>query len=133
MTIRYKCDTANGRCYVAQHMPDWAILNGCFDCKSPKIRVTDIDGAVEINGHVLFLEWKGRDSELSGGQAIAFRKMTASAPTTRVLVLYGDKGEPSRATVFVNGRQENYPEANLERVRDFCRRWAQWATGPQGI
>jgi hypothetical protein len=45
-------------------------MRGCF----PRgIMPTDLDGVVEINGHVLFIEQKGRGGSIHGGQARLLR------------------------------------------------------------
>jgi len=126
MTIRYQCDTRCGRCYAQDHMPDWSILDGCFPSR---IRPSDIDGAVEINGRVLFLEWKGRDAPLTRGQERMFLTMTRDAPTQQVLVVFGEKGRPERAILFYRGTRAYRPRATLDWLRWYCSEWARRAQG----
>jgi len=55
MSIRHNCEIDG--CYLKNQTPDWGFLDNSF---SGKIRVSDIDGIVEVNGHLLILEWKGK-------------------------------------------------------------------------
>lgn len=105
-------------------MQDWAILDGCFPAR---IKPTDIDGAVEINGHVLFLEWKGADADLTRGQTIMFETMTRDAPKQRVVVVFGRPGTPERAALFYQGHRTNRDQYTLETLRQYCKQWAAWA------
>lgn len=126
MTIQYKCDTAQGKCYVKKHMPDWDILRGCFP---RNIRPTDIDGAVEINGHILFLEWKGKGASLTHGQQIMFCMMTKHAPKQQVLIIYGEPGHPEEFQVIQSGKSRFREKCTLEVLRWHCEMWGQWADG----
>lgn len=126
MTIHYQCDRPpGGRCYVNEHMPDWSLLQGCFP---PGVRPTDVDGAVELRGHVLFLEWKGANAPLTRGQEIMFETMTRDAPKQRVLVLFGEKGSPKRASLFYRGKRRTR-ECDISWLRSYCKGWAAMATG----
>lgn len=125
MTIRYQCDSSRGKCYVKEHMPDWSVLNGCFP---PDVRPTDVDGAVELRGHVLFIEWKGIDAPLKRGQQRMFENMTRDAPKQRVLVLFGERNQPKRAVLFIGGKRRNR-QCDIAWVKRYCAHWTEMATG----
>jgi hypothetical protein len=76
--FRYDCST--GGCYVA-NLPSWDDMLACF----PRgIRPTDVDGMVEINGHVLILEEKQAGVALQHGQGQAFRTLARMGATVMV-------------------------------------------------
>jgi hypothetical protein len=70
-------------------LPDWAFFDGCFG--TTRIRPTDIDGCVERNGKILFLEHKGPGAKLSEGQRRLFRAMQKCGHTT--IVFWGALGD----------------------------------------
>lgn len=120
MSINYECDCpSGGRCYVKEHMPDWEILDGCFP---PRVRPTDVDGAVELNGHVLFFEWKGLEARFPDGQRYMYLAMTRDAPKQRVLVIFGNKGDPKRVVIFSGGKSE-LQQCDINWLRDYCKSW----------
>jgi hypothetical protein len=103
---------------------DWSFLNGCFG--NDAIRVADVDGAVEINGHTLFFEWKTLRGYVSGGVGRMFD--TWSARGDYVLVLWGPKGDPQFWQVWRRKRKESDKKpCTIHEVQDFVRRWARWA------
>lgn len=65
---------------------DWEFLNDCFP---RNIRVTDIDGFVEINGNGLILECKKRDEIIPKGQNEAYKNMCLSSKIT-IIIFWAD-------------------------------------------
>lgn len=65
---------------------NWDFLARCFG--PTRIRVSDVDGFVERNWHVLFLEAKGMGVPVPRGQALAFNTLSRM-PKVTVLVLWG--------------------------------------------
>lgn len=121
MTIQHNCKTRG--CYVVKHMPDWAIFNECF----PRgIRIGDVDGMIEINGFVIWFEWKGRTSELSNAQRMAFTHASKFAPRQVWIVIWGDKGTPERILFIKDGWAKRF-KADLGSLRNLIQRWAHYA------
>ena len=111
---------------------DWSCLDGCF---GGRIRPTDIDGAVERRGHLLFLEAKSEDGLIPTGQEILFKSLSRK-PFVDVVVFFG-KREPelvvNRIEVFRAGKRHVVPSASLDRLRKMVSAWFQHAdTGAQG-
>ncbi|GAB6184535.1 hypothetical protein [Thermopirellula anaerolimosa] len=122
------------------HVMHWDCRkHGCFnqkkrlkfrflsDCLPDRIAFTDIDAITEINGNLLVLEWKAHTG-LTRGQRILFERLTLTCPAT-VLVVEGDAEQMSVISVrMVWCGKIGPPEpADLERLRQEIRAWAQWA------
>lgn len=121
MTLRHQC-SLNG-CYK-ERLPDWGILDGCF----PRgIRPSDVDGIVELNEHVLMLEWKPRFGSLTRGQLFMFQNMTRGSPKVQVLVIYGDKDTPAEIELYQNGTSRFRQACDVEFLRWFCQQWGLFA------
>jgi len=123
MTIRHNCKQRG--CYVDVHSPDWGFLDQSF---SGKIKVTDIDGAVEANGHLLIIEWKGIGVPIPIGQKIMFEKITARSDIT-VYVVNGDpaKNEPITVQIFFDGSGGKVQQCNQAKLQNLCTRWETYA------
>ena len=100
---------------------DWTFLNDCFG--DTKIRVTDIDGAVERKGYTLIFETKLPDQEVPQGQAILFDNWVNQGIT--VLVIWGERNQPIAAQQW---GQVRVP-ADREWLRQYVRNWFAWADG----
>ncbi len=119
MTMRHDC--VHKGCYLHKHVWDWAILDGCF---TGRIEPTDVDGLVERHGQYLLLECKGRNVvALERGQQIVFRDLARRHGFT-VMVLFGDRNKPMRATIFhPGGRVEAGIPVDLDGVRERVAGW----------
>lgn len=99
---------------------DWTPFNECF---SPaRLKIGDIDGIVERNGHFLIIETKRPNAQLSTGQDIMFSKLV-KLPEFNVLIIYGEANMPVRYQWY------GYPvkPANLDTIRRLIRRWFLYA------
>ena len=56
-----------------ENLWDWGFLDECFP--GTRIRVTDIDGLVERNGHFLLIEAKSPGKDIPTGQRILFDRL----------------------------------------------------------
>ena len=115
---------------------------GCFNKKRrPKIEqfadlwpgrisMGDVDGIVEINGHVLMLEWKTNRKDLPLGQSIMYERLSM-APDCLVCVFCVDGDAEhmivSRVKVFFNRQEQEWQSATMETLRSRMRGWALWA------
>lgn len=75
---------------------DWAFLEPCFT--GTKIRPSDIDGAVEHNGHTLFIETKHPGVSIPTGQDIMFKSWQRDRNT--VFVVWGETNRAERVRVY---------------------------------
>lgn len=123
MTIRHDCETQG--CYVKEQTPDWGFLDSSF---SGKIRVTDIDGAVEANGCLLILEWKRTGAILTTGQKIMFQMLTQKNHVT-VFVIHGDPVETTtnHLQVWRNGQVTLDCDADNNLIKNLCESWEKKA------
>lgn len=97
--FRHSCPDSG--CYY-EALPNWDDLIAAFP---RKIRPTDIDGMVEMNGHFLFLEEKRLGCGPDAGQLRAFKALAQQPRTTVAFfrpaiwggleVLTWEDGEPS--------------------------------------
>jgi len=125
MTIRHNCDHSG--CYIKKQTPDWGFLDSSF---SGKIRVTDIDGAVEANGHLLIIEWKGVGAPVLAGQKIMFEKIT-KASRIMVFVVFGDAEEtvPEHINIYSDGVIIHDGACDKEMLMKYCKAWEEKARG----
>lgn len=127
MTIRHDCKSRG--CYKDACLPDWGIFDGCFDAKSPKISIGDLDGVVEVNGKILFLEWKRKECELSYGQMALFKTLTRNSEKQSVLVIYGSvdgNGDLKYQTIH-KGNVSEMQDCDAEFIRKMLKRWTYYA------
>ena len=106
--------------YVA-NLWDWGFLDGCFG--NTKIRVTDLDGLVERNGHFLFIEAKSSGVGVPRGQQILFDRLIESGRNT-VLVVWGEPNRPEMARLW-GGTEFGTDEAGVQAI---VRDWFQYAS-----
>ena len=98
---------------------DWSVLDGCFG--SPEMRVTDIDGIIEVGGNYLMIETKFPGKEIPKGQRIMFDKLMENTENNHftVLLAWGRPGLPVKLQLWPD---EPY-DANLEEMRRVVRNW----------
>lgn len=121
----FRHDCVRRGCYITQ-LPAWDDLISCFP---RRIRPTDVDGFVEINGHFLFLEEKREGVALSDeGQRRALSKL---AKHDRVTVLFfRPKGERVEVLVLGQGPAKGWQEVSREQLKNWLRWWAATADDP---
>ena len=121
MSIRHNCKTHG--CYIKTQTPDWGFLDNSF---SGKIKVSDIDGVVEVKGHLVFLEWKGIGVPTPEGQDIFFMNATRINNIT-VFLIEGDAQESivKSIKVYKNGEIVKEVEADNATLKRFCTFWEQ--------
>lgn len=117
MTVRSAHDFLDG-------VWDWAILDGCFG--NTKISPTDIDGMVERNGQVLFLETKKPGVEIPTGQLIAFKTL-AKRRRCAVLIIWGEKQNPVKMRYITSAIDKTYDPADVKDLRLLVSYWFWWA------
>ncbi len=76
---------------------DWSFLNDCFGYTN--IRITDGDGMVERNSHLLILETKRPNTVIPGGQYRMFCNLRATGLVTTI-VIWGNTNAPTHLQCF---------------------------------
>lgn len=121
--FRHKCDVRG--CYIEQ-LPDWTDL--IAECFPRRIRPTDIDGMVEINGHFLFLEEKGCGVGPDNGQRIALRRLSQRNGITVALFRPAPIGG-LEVLVFGQGEPQGWQHRTRDQFKDWLRDWCTAAAG----
>jgi hypothetical protein len=120
MTIR----TSHPNCEYCKKLWDWGFLDDCF---SHHIRVTDLDGFVERNGHLLVLETKSPGASIPIGQQRMIAAMHASGSIT-IFIIWGQPQRPEQIEVYhpVKGRKVVDP-ATIDDLKSLVRGWYRYA------
>jgi len=101
-------------------MWDFGWLNGCFT--NPKIKASDVDLFVEVNGYFLHGECKPCGVFPSLGQMIALEQRARDDRTT-VVLLFGQSGRPEQYQFL--GLMEAPTDCDTESFRDVVKAWDQ--------
>lgn len=103
---------------------DWTALNICF---GRKIKLSDIDGFVEVNYHFLFLEGKSKRAKMERGQRQALERL-AGVPKIIVILVRGDPPDITTVDEWeVLGNSPQTHQGNFQDFADFIRAWFLWA------
>jgi len=123
MSMRHNCETDG--CFIKVGTVDWGFLDNSF---SGKIRIGDIDGIVEANGHILILEWKKPNVPTPMGQHIMFSKIT-ERNDIEVFVVNGNplKNEAEHIKVYRDGKIVYDGAINNSQLYTACARWEAFA------
>lgn len=96
------------------------------DCFRYNIGMSDIDGVVERNGQVLFMEWKRPGVFLSTGQLRLHQALTSNSCRHKTLVVWGDPQHMTveRVAVIANGRWVDEGEnCDADALKQRIQRW----------
>lgn len=118
--FRHKC--ASSGCYV-DSLPCWDDLIECFP---RKIRPTDVDGFVEINGNFLFLEEKQKGAGPDEGQRRAM-KLLASLPGVTVAFFRPGNASDFEVLIFDGTQPQGWRPCTKGQWFAWLRRWAHRA------
>jgi hypothetical protein len=120
--LRHECDRDG--CYQ-DRLPSWDWMRGCFPRGSMP---TDLDGVVEINGHVLFIEQKGRGGFVSGGQARTLRVLE-QFPDAAVWLIRQTDDPKVFECIYRDGdtAPSGWHRYTVEQMRTWLRTWSDAA------
>lgn len=105
---------------------DWGFLDDCF--APSRIKVSDIDGISERNGHLLVLETKAAGVQVKTGQMILFRQIVRAG--NHVLIIWGYQDEPRHDLLYITPEGEcHYRNVGKEVIQAIVRDWYRWADG----
>lgn len=108
-------------CYI-ESLPNWDEYIECF----PRgIRPTDVDGFVEINGHLLFLEEKQPGKGPDEGQRRALAALAVRDDVTVVYLRPKDAG--LEVLVLGTGEPKGWQPVTRAQFKDWLRWWCTQA------
>jgi len=89
--------------------------------------MSDIDGVVEINGHFLFMEWKGDGGKVSTGQHILLQRLTQLSNKVLAYVVYGNSQtmQVHKVTRYYKGASKDY-DMQLDQLMKQFKDWGEW-------
>lgn len=103
-------------------------LDKLANCLPRRIAFTDVDGVTEVNGNLLFLEWKGNSTKLPTGQRLLYEKITYLCPAVAFVVEGNAKDMSVRSIrIYRNGHSGSEKDSSFD---DLCKRikeWGKWA------
>lgn len=114
----FRHDCSKRGCYVDQ-LPSW---NDLIEAFPRGIRPTDVDGMVEINGHVLFMEEKSEGKSLEPGQKYALDAL-ASRPGITVLCMRPHL-DGMEVLILGMGEPKGWQHVTRQQLIDWLRWWA---------
>lgn len=123
--IHHDCE--NGGCWNKQYRPN---IEFFYHALPRKITMSDIDGVVEVNGSVLFLEWKSHAGELPTGQRILAERLTQISTKITYVVVQHDPGNPmavESVKVAYAGKFTDWQPCDMEGLFERVKRWAEKA------
>lgn len=117
-------NTSHPDCEYCKKLWDWAFLDDCF---ANNIRVTDIDGFVERNGHYLVIETKSPGVLIPVGQRRMFQWMQYSGSIT-VIIVWGRPQSPYSIEINhpIKGTRIVEP-ASITDLKEIVRGWFRYA------
>jgi hypothetical protein len=91
-----------------------------------KLTMSDIDAVAEVNGHLLFMEWKSFKGDLPVGQRIMFQRLTEASDKITVVVVHGDCETMSVENIMGihGGKFSEWKPCDLEELFDRVKRWS---------
>jgi hypothetical protein len=110
---------------------DWTPLNECFvtaDGNWTGIRIGDIDGEVERNGHFLQIETKRVGQDIPLGQMKRIRARVSKGDT--IIVLYGEPNVPENMELYKPHQTQAIIldcAGDIQIVKRVIKCWFLWA------
>jgi hypothetical protein len=108
---------------------DWTPFNPCFITakgQATNIKISDIDGSVERNGHFLIIETKRPNEEMKLGQKRYLRASVRRADT--VILLVGNPNDPEFMWLArPNSDPKRIEPCGINDVCRYVRGWFLWA------
>lgn len=124
--LRHVCRHADGHldCKLDRE-PDLSWLKGCL----PRgIMPSDIDAMVEVNGHFLFIEYKGPGGTLRDGQRLALKRLSGQKNVTVMVIRERSHGDLFDHMIWhVDENDRKWREHTRNQVAESIREWARKA------
>ena len=128
--LRHECEKYGcARRFLDPHLSDFD------DCFPRSIRLGDIDASVELNGHILWVEWKlgavlEAFEDMHRAQFLQAKAFTANSPRQMFVFVVGPIDDGARWVwrVLRNGAwDKDWRFTGEAGLRDFFKWWAQRA------
>lgn len=121
------------------------LINGCFNyhrhfdiehfaqCFPRNIGLTDLDGFVELSGHFIITEFKGKTANVTAGQGWAFERLTALSDKITVLVIRCEyrSSEVYEIKVIREGKSGDWRPCTLDQLTSYLTHWASRLQGKE--
>jgi len=119
--LRWDCERDG--CYNKECRPKIEIFADCFP---GRINFGDVDaGIVEINSRALLLEWKSNPIPIPAGQHSAYMNLSRTGLLVALAVAGNAKTmEVVAYSAYVGGNCTGWRNADQEKIKGLCRRWA---------
>lgn len=124
--IRMNWRCTHDGCYMEKQMPDLSVFSNCFPERKNPIHLTDIDGAVEVGGQFLFIEWKNdENAQVPLGQEIFIQRLSLK-PGITVMVMWGNRNTQNikRIQIWSGGVVLTDAKVGLVEARAEVAAWA---------
>lgn len=120
--MRHDCKQGE-RCFNRVCRPKIDVFAECFP---GRVNFGDVDGLLELDGHLLLLEWKSYGLRVPTGQRLMHDALIAAGHT--VVVVEGDaETMVVRAFFWRHGRRtETLNDASLDLLKTFFSWWAEF-------
>jgi hypothetical protein len=127
--MRHEC--ARDGC-LQDRLPNWDWMKGCFP--RDDIMPSDLDGVVEINGHVLFIEQKRAGGSVTGGQARLLRVLERY-PNAVVWLIRETDDPTAFECIYRDGETppSGWNRYTIEQMRTWLSAWATAAEGLSAV
>ena len=139
--LRHDCES-NENCFNKFYRLKFNKLNDLFN---GNIALTDIDGAVGINGCTLFIEWKSYRPTYLTGQEWMFLSLYKAAKVEGHIDTILVVGDAEHMTVEQYATIEDFPrsqkfgvkfkwqKADFDGLRKEIKNWADWAQSQKKV
>lgn len=126
--FRHNCVTDG---CLQDRLPSWEWMRGCFP--RPKIMPTDIDGMVEVNGHFLFIEQKGRNAHLPEPQRKAYRRLAQEQNKTVLWLRETEDDDHFEVLIFsCDGPSLGFDRWSIAAIQNWLKQWSTQASSEGG-
>ena len=119
--FRHMC--AERGCYI-DLLPSW---DDIIECLPRNIRPTDVDGAIESNGHFLWVEEKSAGKSIEYGQSLFLRRL-GEQPNTTVVVIRPVAGSPTGMQALWLPNPNGFQDITRDEFLDWVTDWASYTT-----
>lgn len=120
--MRWNCKE-RGLCWNLEHRPN---IEYFAHALPRKISMMDVDATVEVNGHFLFLEFKGPGAQMTTGQRIYFQRITELSNKITVAVVEGEcrTMAVNKILIIYKGKLGAWQDCDLDGLYERVENWA---------
>lgn len=119
--LRHNCDRDG--CWNLTERPP---IHEFHDCFPRGINFGDIDAAVEINGRILYVEWKRDGADIPHGQRLLHDRLVARGDTV-IVVRWRVQIGNIVGFLIRHGTSNQDNDGDTESLKVRMRGWVRWA------